>query len=135
MDIVVLVKQVPDTESMVQIAGDGVSIKKDDIKWVMNPYDELAVEEALRIKDKPVESVLLERMLSRQADTSESVELRLATFHQEMLRIDEFDYVVPNRTGQLERTVEVIQAIIEAEQFIAMTAGPQVQGVGKGLEA
>jgi electron transfer flavoprotein beta subunit len=51
MDIVVLVKQVPDTESMVQIAGDGVSIKKDDIKWVMNPYDELAVEEALRIKE------------------------------------------------------------------------------------
>ena len=51
MDIVVLVKQVPDTESMVQIAGDGVSIKKDDIKWVMNPYDELAVEEALRIRE------------------------------------------------------------------------------------
>jgi len=51
MDTVVLVKQVPDTESIVQIAGDGVSIKKDDIKWVMNPYDELAVEEALRIKE------------------------------------------------------------------------------------
>jgi electron transfer flavoprotein beta subunit len=51
MDIVVLVKQVPDTESIVQIAADGVSIKKDDIKWVMNPYDELAVEEALRIKE------------------------------------------------------------------------------------
>jgi electron transfer flavoprotein beta subunit len=51
MDIVVLVKQVPDTESLVQIAGDGVSIKKDDIKWVMNPYDELAVEEALRMRE------------------------------------------------------------------------------------
>lgn len=51
MDIVVLVKQVPDTESLVQIAADGLSIKKDDIKWVMNPYDELAVEEALRIKE------------------------------------------------------------------------------------
>jgi electron transfer flavoprotein beta subunit len=51
MDIVVLVKQVPDTESLVQIAADGKSIKRDDIKWVMNPYDELAVEEALRIKE------------------------------------------------------------------------------------
>jgi electron transfer flavoprotein alpha/beta subunit len=28
MDIVVLVKQVPDTESLVQIAADGVSIKR-----------------------------------------------------------------------------------------------------------
>ncbi len=37
MDVVVLVKQVPDTESLIQIADDGVSIKTDDIKWVMNP--------------------------------------------------------------------------------------------------
>lgn len=51
MDIVVLVKQVPDTESLVQVAADGVSIKKDEIKWVMNPYDEIAVEEALRIRE------------------------------------------------------------------------------------
>ena len=39
MEIVVLVKQVPDTESLIEIEGDGVSIKKQDIKWVMNPYD------------------------------------------------------------------------------------------------
>ena len=51
MEIVVLVKQVPDTESLVQIGDDRVSIKTQDIKWIMNPYDELAVEEALQIKD------------------------------------------------------------------------------------
>lgn len=51
MEIVVLLKQVPSTESLVEIAGDGVSIKTDDIKWVMNPYDELAVEEALKIRE------------------------------------------------------------------------------------
>jgi len=50
MDVVVLIKQVPDTESLIQIADDGVSLKAEDIKWVMNPYDELAVEAALRIK-------------------------------------------------------------------------------------
>ena len=32
MEIVVLVKQVPDTESLIEIEGDGVSIKKQDIK-------------------------------------------------------------------------------------------------------
>jgi len=51
VDIVVLVKQVPDTESIIQIGEDGVSINTDDIKWVMNPYDELAVEAALQIKE------------------------------------------------------------------------------------
>lgn len=59
MDIAVLVKQVPDTESLVQIAADGVSIKKEDIKWIMNPYDELAVEEALRIKEAKGGSVTI----------------------------------------------------------------------------
>lgn len=51
MEIVVLLKQVPDTESLIQISGDGKSIKTDDLKWVMNPYDEFAVEEALRIRE------------------------------------------------------------------------------------
>jgi len=51
MNIGILVKQVPSTETLIQIASDGVSIKTDDIKWVMNPYDELAVEEALQIRE------------------------------------------------------------------------------------
>lgn len=51
MDIVVLVKQVADTNALIQIASSGTSIETKDINWIMNPYDELAVEEALRIKE------------------------------------------------------------------------------------
>jgi electron transfer flavoprotein beta subunit len=49
---IVCLKQVPDTEAQIKIASDGKSIVKDDIKWVMNPYDESGVEEALRLKEK-----------------------------------------------------------------------------------
>lgn len=49
MNIVVCIKQVPDTEAVIKIASDGKSIDTSDIKWVMNPYDEFGVEEALRI--------------------------------------------------------------------------------------
>ncbi|MBW2037534.1 MAG: electron transfer flavoprotein subunit beta/FixA family protein [Deltaproteobacteria bacterium] len=52
MEIVVLLKQVPDTETLIQIAEDMTSIKTEDIKWVINPYDEYAVEEALRIRER-----------------------------------------------------------------------------------
>ena len=52
MNIVVCIKQVPDTETQIKISGDGKSIVPDDIKWVMNPYDEFGVEEALRLKEK-----------------------------------------------------------------------------------
>ena len=48
----VLMKQVPDTETKIQIKGDASGIVEDGIKWVMNPYDEYAVEEALKIKEK-----------------------------------------------------------------------------------
>ena len=52
MKIIVCIKQVPDTETQIKIAPGGKAIVKDDIKWVMNPYDEFGVEEALRIKEK-----------------------------------------------------------------------------------
>lgn len=51
MNIVVLLKQVPDTETKIRIGGDGKSIDTGDIKWIMNPYDEYAVEAALRLQD------------------------------------------------------------------------------------
>lgn len=50
MDIAVLIKQVPSTESVVAIADNGTSVKTDGMNWVMNPYDEMAVEEALKIR-------------------------------------------------------------------------------------
>ena len=50
MEIAVLLKQVPATESLIEIADGGTAIKTDGINWVMNPYDELAVEEALQIR-------------------------------------------------------------------------------------
>jgi electron transfer flavoprotein beta subunit len=52
MNIVVILKQVPDTESAIRIAGDGKSIVSEGIKWIVNPYDEFAVEAALRLKEK-----------------------------------------------------------------------------------
>lgn len=52
MNIIVCLKQVPDTETQIKIAPDGKSIVEDDIKWVMNPYDEYGVEEALKLKEK-----------------------------------------------------------------------------------
>jgi electron transfer flavoprotein beta subunit len=51
VNIVVLLKQVPDTETKIRIGGDGKTIDTSDIKWIMNPYDEYAVEAALRLQD------------------------------------------------------------------------------------
>lgn len=52
MKSLVCLKQVPDTETQIKVAADGSGIVTDGIKYVINPYDEFSVEEALRIKEK-----------------------------------------------------------------------------------
>jgi len=51
MKLIALVKQVPDTETKVQVKPGETSISTDGITYVINPYDEYAIEEALRIKE------------------------------------------------------------------------------------
>jgi electron transfer flavoprotein beta subunit len=52
MNIMVCLKQVPDTETKIRIKADSSGIETSDIKWIMNPYDEFALEEALKLRDK-----------------------------------------------------------------------------------
>lgn len=52
MKIAVLVKQVPDTETKIQLTADKSAIDYANIKWIVNPYDELAIEAALQLKEK-----------------------------------------------------------------------------------
>ena len=51
MKILVALKQVPDTETKIKVAADGKSIDPADVKWITGPYDEFALEEAIRIKE------------------------------------------------------------------------------------
>lgn len=52
MNIYVCIKQVPDTETKIKLTADSSWIDTAGVKWIMSPYDELAVEEALRLKEK-----------------------------------------------------------------------------------
>ncbi len=52
MKIAVCVKRVPDTETRIKIGPDGKSIDEDGVKFVLNPYDEYAIEEALQLNEK-----------------------------------------------------------------------------------
>ncbi len=51
MKILVALKQVPDTETKIKLGADGKSIDPTDVKWITSPYDEYALEEALRLKE------------------------------------------------------------------------------------
>ncbi|HEY2943045.1 MAG TPA: electron transfer flavoprotein subunit beta/FixA family protein [Vicinamibacteria bacterium] len=59
MKIAVCVKQVPDTETRIRIAPDGKGILEGDVNWIVSPYDEFAIEEALKIKEAKGGEVVL----------------------------------------------------------------------------
>src|SRR5438132_12452643 len=52
MKILVPVKRVPDPATTIRVLPDGSGIATDNVKWLINPFDEIAIEEALRIKEK-----------------------------------------------------------------------------------
>ncbi len=51
MKIAVCVKRVPDSEARIKVSGDAKGIDAAGVKFVLNPYDEFAVEEALKLKE------------------------------------------------------------------------------------
>jgi electron transfer flavoprotein beta subunit len=55
----VTVKRVPDPETTIRVKPDGSGIVTDNVKYVINPFDEIAIEEALRIKEKLSGEVIL----------------------------------------------------------------------------
>jgi len=52
VDIIVLIKQVPDTASRIQDRVKDGRVDLEGVTWVVNPYDEYAVEEALQLKER-----------------------------------------------------------------------------------
>jgi guanylate kinase len=61
------------------------------------------------------EAEMIRRLEKRMTETLEGLKLRIASAHQEMQRLDEFDYVVVNADDHLDETVDAILAIITAE--------------------
>jgi len=55
--ILVPIKRVPDTDQKVQVKPDGSGIVTDGLPFVINPFDAIAVEEALRIRENATDSV------------------------------------------------------------------------------
>jgi len=52
MKFVACINHVADTETKVKIGPDGKAIDKAGVNFILNPYDEFAIEAALQMKEK-----------------------------------------------------------------------------------
>lgn len=68
MKLVVCVSHVPDTATRIKVGNDGKTIDSNGVTYIINPYDEYAVEEALKVKEKSGSGEVV--ILSLGADNS-----------------------------------------------------------------
>ena len=69
MNIIVCIKQVPDTTN-VQIDSETGRLKRDGVESIINPFDEYAIEEGVRIKERVGGKVTVVTMGPPQAETA-----------------------------------------------------------------
>jgi guanylate kinase len=62
------------------------------------------------------EDELIDRLMKRNTEDKDSLKLRIATTRQEYKKVDLFDYIVVNKDDKLAEAVDMIEAIIKAEQ-------------------
>ena len=119
MNILVCLKQVPDTETQIRIAPDSKAIVTDNIKWVMNPYDEYAVEEALRIKEKFGGEVTIIGVGPQR--TTEAIRTALAMGADKGILVDD-----PALTGTDSLGIaKVLAAVIKGLEYNIILCGKQ----------
>lgn len=109
MRIFVCIKQVPDTETKIKIKPDGSGIDTTGIKWVMNPYDEFAVEEALKIKEAGKANNVTVLSVGPKARVSETLRTALAMGADDAVVID------TNEELDQYATAKALAAAIKAE--------------------
>jgi electron transfer flavoprotein beta subunit len=109
MKIFVCVKQVPDTETKIKIGPDGASIDTATIKWVMNPYDEFAVEEAVKTKEANAGAQVFVVTAGPKKRAGEVLRTALAMGADEGIAIDTPEFIDPLVTAQ------ALAAAIKAE--------------------
>jgi len=88
MKIFVCVKQVPDTETKIKLKPDASGIDTAGVKWVMNPYDEFAVEEAVKARETGKATSVTVFSVGPKARIVETLRTALAMGADEAVAID-----------------------------------------------
>lgn len=117
MNIVVLIKRVPDTETRIQIK-EG-KVVTEGISWVLSPYDEYAVEEALRLVEKYTGKVTL--LCLGPEEGKETIRKGLALGADDAIHVN--DPALLN--GDASTTSKALAAALKKLPFDLILAGKQ----------
>ena len=120
MKILATVKRVPDPETSIKVKPDGSGIVTDNIKWVVNPFDEIAVEEAVRLKEKgQVQEIVAVSIGPPKSQETIRTALSMGADRGILVETAENQAVEPLAVAKL------LKAVVEAEQPAFVILGKQ----------
>ena len=117
MKILVTAKRVEDPESKIKVKPDGTGIVKEGLKYKINPFDEIAVEEGLRLAAKHSGEVMVVSIGGKEVHE----QLRHA------LAMGAHKAVWVNHEGELDQigVARLLQKVVEKEQPSLVILGKQ----------
>ncbi len=118
MKVAALIKQVPDTETKIRVKPDASGIETDGIKYIISPYDECAIEEAIKTKEKNGGEAVIVSM--GPVRCVEAIRTGLAMGADKGIHIDDTGITADNYV-----TAKVLANAIKNENFDAIFCGKQ----------
>ncbi len=118
MKVLVPVKRVVDANVKVRVKGDGSGVELANVKMAMNPFDEISVEEAIRLKEAgKVEEIVVVSIGPQQAQETLRTALAMGADRAILVKTDEA--VEPLGVAK------VLKGVVEAEQPGLVVLGKQ----------
>ena len=118
MKILVPVKRVVDANVKVRVKADGSAVELANVKMAMNPFDEIAVEEAIRLKEAgKAEEIIVVSIGPQQAQETLRTALAMGADRAILVKTDE-------QTEPLG-VAKVLKGVVDAEQPGLVILGKQ----------
>jgi len=116
--ILVPVKRVPDPDVKIKLKKDGSGIDTEGLKFVINPFDEIAVEEAIRIKERLGDVEIVVVSIGGEEST-EQLRTAMAMGADRAILVVHPDYIDPPNVAA------ILAKVVEKEQPDLIIAGKQ----------
>ena len=118
LKVLVPVKRVVDYNVKVRVKNDNSGVELDNVKMSMNPFDEIAVEEALRLKEKGLANEVIAISIGK-SQVQETIRNALA------MGADSGIFVEANETLEPLNVAKIISSITTKEKFDLILLGKQ----------
>ncbi len=118
MKILVPVKRVVDKDIKIRVKADGSGVELANVKMSMNPFDEIAVEEAIRLKEGGKATEIVAISIGAQ-QASETIRTALAMGADRGILVKADGYVEPLSVAK------ILKAVIDAEKPSLVIMGKQ----------